>query len=318
MADPTLSTQPDPTAPADRPARSIDGAGPNAEPAAAPKQTRRTRSKRRSKRRLRDLGQGPIGWLAGSTARLYLRLVFWTTRWERSGQTDLDALNGSRPLVVVVWHGRMFATPMFRPRGRRVVAMVSNNSDGDLISRFLAGFGLETVRGSSVDPRKPQKARGGARAASEGVQAVNDGAVLVVIPDGPRGPAHEAKPGVAWIAAAAGADVLPVGISFRRGKVFHSWDRFLLPWPFNNGAIVAGPRISPPAASSNDADPQQSLERFRRAIEDGLQAATRSADRLVGRTEPDPVVDPRPDASPERDGDDTRLAPPRLTGGRVR
>lgn len=272
MAEPTTSTEPSAE---DRDARAPER-GSSARSVVASRKTR-----------VRDLGRGPIGRFMGATAWLYLQLVFWTTRWRRVGLAEADAVLTSDRVVVAIWHGRIFATPIFRPRHRRMAAMVSNNRDGDVVARFLAGFGFEAVRGSSADPRKPGKPRGGARAAAAGLRAVKEGVVLAVIPDGPRGPAWRAKSGVAWIAAASDAVVLPMGTSFRRAKVFKSWDRFVLPWPFNHGSVVIGPPIAPPGPRASEDE----MERFRAAIEDGLVAATREADRLVGAVGGDPLRD---------------------------
>lgn len=242
----------------------------------------------RPRRRARDFSGGVLGSLFGALAGFYIWFVWNTTRWERVGWEHLDAMLG-RPhelrggFLVAFWHGRLFPIAMIRPRGLRVSAVISANRDGEIITRVLSATGIGAIRGSSRDPRKPDKDRGGAEAFAQSVQALADGVVVAVTPDGPRGPLMRVKPGIAMISAAAATPVVPMGYSVRRGRVFGTWDRFLLPWPFNRGAFVVGEPIPPADPSDPDA-----IERRRAAIEAAIDAATREADRLVGRETPEP------------------------------
>ena len=152
-----------------------------------------------------------------------------------------------------------------------------------MIAQTMRFMLAETVRGSSRDPRKPGKDRGGAAAIAPLVGALGERAIVVITPDGPRGPRMRAKPGIVRIAASAGAPVLPVAYAVRRAKIFKSWDRFMLPWPFNRGAIVFGPLIEP--APESDAAAQ---EERRQRIEKALLEATRRADAALGRSTPEP------------------------------
>lgn len=227
------------------------------------------------------------GWLARIVAVLaaaYLRLVFLTSRWDRIGQSHLDSVAAGGGFVACFWHGRLFAVTMAYRRRGGMAAIVSQSRDGEVIAQLLARFGVNAIRGSSRDPRKPDRDRGGGQAAKASLRAVRDGAALAVIPDGPRGPLMRAKLGPAWIAASARAPVLPVAFSTRRGKVFDSWDRFLLPWPLNRGVFVYGAPLQPPETLDADA-----LEAFRLEIEEAVTAATRRADLEMGRATPAPA-----------------------------
>jgi hypothetical protein len=193
--------------------------------------------------------------------------------------------------IGAVWHSRLAPIVMLRPRGRRAVALISANSDGDVIARLIANLGGEAVRGSSRDPRKADKHKGAAEAVSKLTTALKEGAIVVITPDGPRGPRMRAKLGVAAVSAAAGAPVLPVAYAVRRARVFRSWDRFMLPWPFNRGVFVFGAPIEAPV------DDPEALEAHRAAIEAAVIAATLEADRLVGRETPEPGAALRPGAA---------------------
>jgi hypothetical protein len=57
--------------------------------------------------------------------------------------------------------------------------------------------------------------------------------VVLITPDGPRGPLHQAKPGAVVAAHRAGVPLIIVRMSASRSKVFErSWDKFQLPLPF--------------------------------------------------------------------------------------
>ncbi|MEM9725579.1 MAG: lysophospholipid acyltransferase family protein [Pseudomonadota bacterium] len=248
------------------------------------KKVSRVQLSRRLVRPVLDSALTPV--LAGFGS-LWIYLVYFTTRWRYSGRENLDAALAEPGFIASVWHGRLAMIAMLRPRGRRAVALISRNRDGAMLARMMRNLGAEAVFGSGRDPGKEAagpKVRGAAAAVQRSVTALREGAILVITPDGPRGPAMRAKPGVSAIAAHAGAAVLPVAYSTRRAKVFETWDRFLAPWPFTRGAFVFGPLISPPADPSDPA----SLERHRSAVEEAMIRATEQADRLVGRETPRP------------------------------
>jgi lysophospholipid acyltransferase (LPLAT)-like uncharacterized protein len=143
----------------------------------------------------------------------------------------------------------------------------------------VARFGVEAIRGSTTDPRKRFRDKGGSVAFTAALAALHTGAVVAITPDGPRGPRMKAQPGVAALSIAAQVPVLPVAFSTRRGRMLRGWDRFLLPMPFDRGVLVYGPPIAPPPRGSSDA----ATEDHRLTIETAITDVTRQADRLAGR-----------------------------------
>lgn len=212
----------------------------------------------------------------------YLRLCWATTTWTVEGAEHRDALVAEGPFIAALWHGRLAFSPFLPPKGSRAVAMISNNHDGDLITALVARFGVEAVRGSSADPRKAEKDKGGKAAFEAGRAALEAGALLAMTPDGPRGPRMRAQVGVAALSTVMAVPVLPVAISTARGRLLKSWDRFLLPKPFDRGALLIGEPIRPPAQ-----DNPVTIAEHRHRIETALNALTARADETVGR---DPVA----------------------------
>jgi lysophospholipid acyltransferase (LPLAT)-like uncharacterized protein len=155
--------------------------------------------------------------------------------------------------------------------GRRGVHVLTSRSrDGEVLSRFVQGFGVRVVRGSS--------SRGGARALLTLARLVReDGAEILVVPDGPRGPRHVAQPGAVLLAKMTGVPVVPVAFAAVPGTVLRSWDAFLVPHPFARAVVVFGHPIAVPEEADRDL-----LEDKRSELEAALRETTAAADRAAG------------------------------------
>lgn len=217
-----------------------------------------------------------------------MRLVRASIRWTVLGGEHRDGVIATGgPVVAAFWHGRLFFSPFWAPPGRRTIAVISQNSDGALIAETVAQFGVESVRGSTFDPRKPDRDKGGREVFAKALAGLQDGAVVAITPDGPRGPRMRTQPGVAALSVAAQAPVLPVAWSSRRGVLTRGWDRFLIPRPFDSGVLIYGAPLMPPPPG----DPA-AVERHGEAIEAALNAITAEADRRMGRTPVTPAPAP--------------------------
>jgi lysophospholipid acyltransferase (LPLAT)-like uncharacterized protein len=87
------------------------------------------------------------------------------------------------------------------------------------------------------------------------------------------------------LARMSGAPLVPATYSVRPGKIFGSWDRFLLPLPFGRGVFAWGE----PVAVAADAGPQ-AMEAARLLLEERMNALMADADGRLGR----PAVEPAP------------------------
>jgi hypothetical protein len=147
------------------------------------------------------------------------------------------------PSIVAFWHGEMLPV-WFSFRALRPVALVSSSKDGSLLSRLLQDWGYTVVLGSS--------SKGGKEALDQLVHEASSKVVLIT-PDGPRGPLHQAKPGAVIAAHRAGVPLILVRMSTSRSKVFaRSWDRFQLPLPFAKVDLHVDDQWSIPADASRE------------------------------------------------------------------
>jgi len=143
--------------------------------------------------------------------------------------------------IFVLWHGRIIV-PIYMYRGKGITAMVSQHSDGEMIAKTMERLEYHTVRGSST--------RGGREAFHEMVARIKGGAVGAMIPDGPRGPRQQFKPGTIYMAQQSDAYVVPVSFSANRMIEFSSWDKFAIPLPFSKNILIYGEPIKIPQDSS--------------------------------------------------------------------
>lgn len=204
----------------------------------------------------------------------YIAFVARTTRWRLLGaEPALAEIAAGRPLVIAFWHERLPVIPaLFRLMITREEAtarlvphvLVSRHRDGRFIGAAVGRFGVRMVYGSS--------SRGGAAALAAMLRVLRGGDPVLITPDGPRGPRRVAAPGVAQLAALAGAAVLPVGAATSLHRILPSWDRMMLPLPFGRGAIVCGPLIAVARDGAEAALP---------AIGVALDAAVAAADAAV-------------------------------------
>jgi lysophospholipid acyltransferase (LPLAT)-like uncharacterized protein len=171
----------------------------------------------------------------------YLRFALRSTRWRVLGLAEVQPFVEGRPGVLAAWHEVLGMIPALRSAvpgaaTRHTVALASRSRDGVFIGRVLAQFGVVTVHGSS--------SKGGAAGLMGLADALRQGAVAIITPDGPRGPRREAAPGLARLALLAGVPVVPCGAALSCHRRLPSWDRFVLPLPFGRGVICFGPPIA--------------------------------------------------------------------------
>jgi lysophospholipid acyltransferase (LPLAT)-like uncharacterized protein len=180
----------------------------------------------------------------------------WT--WSIDGAHYYDDLvRAGRPPILALWHGRILpATLYWRDRG--IVAMTSQNFDGEWIARLMARFGFRAARGST--------SRGGSRALVQLRRELRDGHAVAFTVDGPRGPARVAERGAVWLAGATGCPVLPFHIEAAAQWTAASWDRSSIPKPFSRVAVAIGP----PFDVSGTGD--DTVEGSRRFLESALAA----------------------------------------------
>jgi lysophospholipid acyltransferase (LPLAT)-like uncharacterized protein len=201
----------------------------------------------------------PVQAFLGWAVWLYMELVIRTIRWTRIGEEPggpLDqVLRGPGGMIGCFWHGAIALSitakvAVIEHKLTRI--LISLSPDGEFVARAMVHHNMPPIRGSSAKKGK-DKAKGGAAAFREALDLVDSGGILVVTPDGPRGPAEQMAPGTVRIAKRTGAPVFLLGLAAHPVKRLKTWDKTKLPRLFGRGCIVwDGPHFCPPDATDAD------------------------------------------------------------------
>lgn len=189
----------------------------------------------------------------------FFRLWCRTLRVTQSGRERVDSMAAAGKIMMFpIWHDELFA--LLHVRGSlRIVAIVSQSTDGEYLARLLEALGMKTVRGSS--------SRGGIKALLKASSLMRgqgyNGCIAV---DGPRGPRHVAKHGAMILAFRTGAPLVPIRVFIQRGKRFNSWDRFQLPWPCSKVHVAWGEPYALEAADLSEASVANERARLELAL----------------------------------------------------
>lgn len=211
-----------------------------------------------------------IKWrLVGILGKLVIDLLSFTTAIESVGYDKVKSIFSSRRFVGAFWHSRILLINYLYKRWNGVV-LVSSSDDGEIIARIAQSQGYETVRGSTT--------RGGLRALVGIIKIMKEGIIPAgIIPDGPLGPRFIVQPGVIMIAKKTGYPIVPITYSAKRMKVFASWDRFILPYPFTKCRVVYGDPVYVPKNADKDEEQRCLIN-----LEKELRRITFEADQYYG------------------------------------
>jgi len=213
---------------------------------------------------------------------VYLKVIRRTVRWRHENLAAVEpALAADHGALALFWHGRiplcliMGDTWRVRPKRR---CMISPSADGAFLAVALEALGYPAIRASSAKKGDSAKARALVAAFREAVNWVGDGGVLVITPDGPRGPNEVIAPGSVQIARRTGAPVYLMGMAASPAIRLKDWDAMMVALPFGRGWMVwDGPCYAPA-----DAD-EAAVEALAAEWSARLAAATRRAEALAER-----------------------------------
>ncbi|UCE42221.1 MAG: lysophospholipid acyltransferase family protein [Candidatus Aminicenantes bacterium] len=199
--------------------------------------------------------------------------ILWL--WAKSARTTVlgeehykELRNQKKPVIILIWHGRIFFAPYFFRR-RGIMPLVSPSEDGEIIAQIIARWGYKNLRGSSSHSI--------IKSWNEMKRELERGGELIIVPDGPRGPSREMKPGAVKLAKETGAYLVPFTFSSSKGKTLKSWDQFLIPRPFTKFVAIYGKPISIESSLDN-----QELRIKLREVEEYMIELDREADCFFG------------------------------------
>ncbi len=209
-----------------------------------------------------------VAWLGSWFAYWAIKILALTMKFEEiNPEIPRRFWDKGIPAIGAFWHGRLLMMPIVY-KGKKLSFLVSPHRDGQVVGKALNRFGFHPILGSTT--------RKGFSGFKQMVKS--HGSDIAIVPDGPRGPRHRVQIGVIELAKLTGRAVVPLTFSASKRKVFHSWDRFLLPFPFSRGVFIWGE----PVYVDENAD-RTRLEEKRILLENRLNELTEKADHYFER-----------------------------------
>ena len=199
-------------------------------------------------------------WLMAGLARLtagYARLCLRTARWETEGFDDLRATLREGPVMLLMWHSRLFMAPAHLEPVTGFVTLRDPSPAGRLAGAMQARFGM---LGVGVSARSA-----GAAATREVLRRLKSGDSVGLTGDGPKGPARALKTAPLEWARVTGVPVYLYAYACTRQRRLDSWDNMLIPRPFGRGHVAV--------ARWEQTVPRRADEATRAALQQDLQAA---------------------------------------------
>lgn len=150
---------------------------------------------------------------------LFVRPSKLACEWKKQSQ---------KPAIFAFWHDNLLSIYKIKkllPKSSKIAGLVSPSRDGAWLSYLFSKVGIDSVRGSSK--------RRGLSAISIMTDKLKNGSFIAITPDGPRGPSHVFKNGVAMTAQSAQCDVVLIAIHPSLYFTIPSWDKLKVPVPFS-------------------------------------------------------------------------------------
>ena len=132
--------------------------------------------------------------------------------------THINKQDSSNSFIAAMWHAHQCSIYGLKDVINRVNILISPSNDGQIITDACERLGFKVIRGS--------KGREGAsKSVLKMLEALNEGDIIAITVDGPRGPNHVVKKGAIELAKLSGKPIIP-NKNFLK---FNSWDEFRVP-----------------------------------------------------------------------------------------
>ncbi len=201
------------------------------------------------------------------------KVILW--KWAKFSRIKIlgeksyrDLRRQGKPVIFLVWHGRIFIVPYFFRR-RKIMPLISPSKDGEIAARIMSGWGYRILRGSGSHAIL--------KVWTVMKRELRSGGEVIIVPDGPRGPDRKMKLGGLKLAQETGAVLVPFTFSTSRKKFLKSWDNFLMFYPFSRIVAIYGKPIHIDPGLKED-----ELEKERQRIEQLMIQLDEKADRFYG------------------------------------
>ncbi len=214
-------------------------------------------------------------------------IVRFTTRTDFEKTEELqELLKTKSSFLVSLWHGDIIgglAIHHLLAKGYKKSVLISRNRDGALAYPLCFLDRIKIFLGSS-NKMQTKDLRTIIKFLSK------DKKLLIITPDGPRGPRMNVNYGIAQLADILNIPIFHVTVAYTKKFTFNSWDKMYFPFPFGKRYVrflgpVPKPEINKEESRAVRVEKyRQSLEDF--AIEKSQEAMAILKTEIIGKGQP--------------------------------
>lgn len=177
-----------------------------------------------------------FSFLLSRIVKYSIKALLLTCRFQILGMDNFVKAASKKKCILMLWHNRLtlVAEVMTRYAPQfKYAALISNSRDAEVLAYHTNSYGI----GRAI--RVPHNGR--AEVLQMMIKYLKYGnEVIIITPDGPRGPALKVKPGVAYAAKETSASIVPFSWDASRCWKFKTWDKLMLPKPFSTITVKLG------------------------------------------------------------------------------
>ena len=174
---------------------------------------------------------------------LYVYIVYISSQKTFINKDNFDKLIlENKSFIYALWHDQLLLSPFTWQTRNRIDILISKHKDGDIIADLIKYHGFNSIRGSTNNPSK-EKEKNTISSIRKIIKTLKANVSIGITPDGPRGPRHKVSEGTINIARISNKKILPMALAYKEQWVLNTWDKFIIPKPFNKICIVWGDPI---------------------------------------------------------------------------
>jgi lysophospholipid acyltransferase (LPLAT)-like uncharacterized protein len=191
----------------------------------------------------------------------YIYFVYISSKKKFINKNNLDELlNEDISFIYALWHDQLLLSPLTWQSKKRIDILISKHRDGDMIADLIKFHGFNSIRGSTNNPNK-EKEKNSLTSVRKILKSLKKNISIGITPDGPRGPRHKVGEGTINISRISNKKILPMSLACKKKWVLNTWDKFIVPKPFNEICIVWGEPLDPQFDKIDISTQQHNLEK---------------------------------------------------------
>jgi len=174
---------------------------------------------------------------------LYVYIVYISSQKTFINKDNFDKIIlENKSFIYALWHDQLLLSPFTWQTKKKIDILISKHKDGDIIADLIKYHGFNSIRGSTNNPNK-EKEKNTISSIRKIIKTLKANVSIGITPDGPRGPRHKVSEGTINISRISNKKILPMALAYKKQWVLNTWDKFIIPKPFNKICIVWGDPI---------------------------------------------------------------------------